>query len=83
VGGVAHVQDDVGLGHLLQRGAEGGDQFRGNSLMKPTVSDRITLRPEGSSVPRSVGSSVAKSWFSANTPAPVSALNRVDLPALV
>jgi hypothetical protein len=42
----------------------------GNSLMKPTVSDRITLRPEGSSVPRSVGSSVAKSWFSANTPAP-------------
>jgi hypothetical protein len=29
VGGVAHVQDDVGLGHLLQRGAEGGDQLRG------------------------------------------------------
>ena len=25
--GVAHVQDHVGLGHLLQRGAEGGHQF--------------------------------------------------------
>ena len=30
-----------------------------------------------------VGSSVANNWSRATTPAPVSALNRVDLPALV
>ena len=39
----------------------------GSSLMKPTVSDRITRRPEGSTRPRIVGSSVANSWSSACT----------------
>jgi hypothetical protein len=51
--------------------------------MKPTVSDRITLRPEGSVTPRIVGSSVAKSMSLASTSAPVMRLNSVDLPALV
>ena len=27
MGDVTHMQDDIGLRHLLQRGAEGGDQF--------------------------------------------------------
>jgi hypothetical protein len=51
--------------------------------MKPTVSDRITRRPDGSRRPRMVGSSVANSWSRAVTSAPVNALNSVDLPALV
>ena len=55
----------------------------GNWLMKPTVSDRMTRRPDGSFSPRMVGSSVAKSWSCACTSAPVMALNNVDLPALV
>ena len=44
MGGVADMGDHVGLQHLFQRGAERGDQFVGRSAMKPTVSDRITLR---------------------------------------
>ena len=51
--------------------------------MKPTVSEAITLRPEGSTTPRIVGSSVAKSMSLARTSAPVIRLNKVDLPALV
>jgi hypothetical protein len=51
--------------------------------MKPTVSDRIARRPDGRSVPRIVGSSVANNWSRAATSAPVIALNSVDLPALV
>ena len=34
----------------------------GSSLMKPTVSDRMTRRPDGRRSPRMVGSSVANSW---------------------
>ena len=55
----------------------------GRSEMKPTVSDRMTRRPPGSSTARIVGSSVAKSMSFASTAAPVSRLNSVDLPALV
>ncbi len=51
--------------------------------MKPTVSDRITRRPDGRSSPRIVGSNVANNWSRATTAEPVSALNSVDLPALV
>ena len=55
----------------------------GRSEMKPTVSDRIALRPDGSSICRTVGSSVANSWSAATTEARVKRLNRVDFPALV
>ena len=55
----------------------------GNSLMKPTVSDKITRRPDGRRSPRIVGSKVANSWSLATTSAPVRALNNVDLPELV
>ena len=51
--------------------------------MKPTVSDMMTLRPEGSVMPRIVGSSVANSMSLASTSAPVIRLNSVDFPALV
>ena len=51
--------------------------------MKPTVSENRTLRFEGSSTPRMVGSSVANIRDDATTFALVSALNRVDFPALV
>ena len=51
--------------------------------MKPTVSERIALRPSGSAMARMVGSSVAKSMSLASTPDPVSRLKSVDLPALV
>ena len=45
--------------------------------------EALTLRPEGSTTPRIVGSSVAKSMSLARTSAPVIRLNKVDLPALV
>ena len=55
----------------------------GRSDTKPTVSDRIAWSMPGRSIRRSVGSSVAKSRFSAMTSAPVNRLKSVDLPALV
>ncbi len=51
----------------------------GSSLMKPTVSDRITRRPEGRRRPRMVGSRVANSWSCACTEAPVSAFEQGGL----
>ena len=51
--------------------------------MKPTVSDRIAVRPDGSASRRMVGSRVANSMSSAITADRVSRLNSVDLPALV
>ena len=51
--------------------------------MKPTVSLSSTRRFDGSMNCRTVGSSVANMRASATTPAPVSRLNKVDLPALV
>ena len=41
-GRVDHVQQQVGIGRLLQRGLEGLDQLCGRSRMKPTVSDKAT-----------------------------------------
>ena len=61
----------------------------GRSLMKPTVSDRMILRPlaspsgPGRLIARMVGSRVANSMSLASTSAPVRRLNSVDLPALV
>jgi hypothetical protein len=54
----------------------------GKSATKPTVSERMTGVPAGSSTRRSVGSRVANRRGSAKTCARVSRLNSVDLPAL-
>jgi len=51
--------------------------------MKPTVSTIMTLSPLGKRKARVVGSSVAKSLSSTNTPARVSVFINVDFPALV
>ena len=55
----------------------------GRLRMNPTVSESKTLRREGSVTERMVGSSVANIRGEASTVARVSALNSVDLPALV
>ena len=52
-------------------------------LMNPTVSMSMTLSPFGRRSARVVGSKVAKSLFSTNTPARVSVFIKVDLPAFV
>jgi hypothetical protein len=77
VGAVDDVQQQVGVPHLLQRGAEGLDRT------KPTVSARVNSRPLGVCALRTVGSSVANSAFSTRTPAPVRRLSSELLPALV
>ena len=55
----------------------------GSLRMKPTVSVSKTFWFVGSFSRRVVGSSVANKMSFASTSAPVSALSRVDLPALV
>ena len=55
----------------------------GSSETNPTVSDRIALSKPGSLISRIVGSSVAKSIFSARTSPPVIRLKSVDFPAFV
>src|SRR2546430_865258 len=55
----------------------------GRCRTKPTVSVRVNARPEGVSARRTAGSRVANSASSTRTPAPVSTLSRLDLPALV
>ena len=81
---VAHMQDDVGLDHLLQRRAESRDQHgrQVGDEADRVGQDRPSRRAAASSA-RSVGSSVANSMSSASTSAAVSRLNSVDLPALV
>ena len=85
VGGVADVQDDVGFGDFFQRGAEGGDEFGGEFADEAhRVGQDGTRRPEGSFRPRMVGIQRGEELVArACTSAPVSALNRVDFPALV
>src|SRR5690606_42149381 len=55
----------------------------GSFVTKPTVSVTRTVSPPGSWSRRVVASRVAKSRSSTSTPASVSRLSRVDLPALV
>ena len=55
----------------------------GRCRTNPTVSVRVTLAPVGVTARRTVGSSVAKSASSTRTPAFVSRLSRLDLPAFV
>jgi hypothetical protein len=77
------VDEEVGLGQLLERGAEGLGQVLGSSRMKPTVSAMMISRSRGKRRRRVVGSRVAKSLSSASTSLPVRVLSSVDLPALV
>ena len=55
----------------------------GRCRTNPTVSVSVYSRPSGPSARRTVGSRVANSAFSTSTPAPVSWLSRLDLPAFV
>jgi hypothetical protein len=83
VGAVDDVQQQVGLGHLLQGRAERLDEL---GRQRPDEADGVgegVLAAVGVSARRTVGSRVAKSWFSTSTPAPVSRLSSEDLPALV
>src|SRR5204863_235959 len=55
----------------------------GSLRTNPTVSDRSTVSPPGSARRRTVASRVENRRSSTRTPAPVSRLSSVDLPALV
>ena len=84
VAAVDDVQHQVGLGHLLQRGAEGLDQLVRQVPDEPDgVGQGVTRARRRCRARRTVGSRVANSAFSTSTPAPVSRLSRLDLPALV
>ena len=84
MGDVAHVEDQVGLEHLLERRAECGDELvRQVGDETHRVGEDGTLATSGSAIARIVGSSVAKSMSLASTPEPVRRLKSVDLPALV
>jgi hypothetical protein len=52
-------------------------------LTNPTVSEIVAARPDGNSIFRTVGSSVAKSWLATTTSEAVRAFISVDLPAFV
>ena len=80
---VAHMHDDVGLGDLFQRGAEGRDEMGRQVGDEAHRVGQDRLRPDGRSSRRIVGSRVANSMSSAPTADRVRRLNRVDLPALV
>ena len=84
VGAVDDVQDQVGVGDLLQRGAERLDQLvRQVAHEADRVGERVDRGRPSVSARRTVGSRVANSAFSTSTPAPVSRLSSEDLPALV
>ena len=80
---VHHVQDQRGLGDLLEGGAERLHESGGEVADE---ADRVAEQyaaAGGKLSGRTVGSSVANMRASASTPARVRRLNSVDLPALV
>ena len=80
---VAHVQDHVGLDHLLERGAEGRHEHR---RQVGDEADRVGQDHLGAVRQRQVAQrrvEVANNMFSASTLARVRRLKSVDLPALV
>ncbi len=84
VGGVDDVQDQVGLGDLLQRRAERLDELGRQVADEARRCRRACTRARRRSRHRrTVGSRVANSAFSTSTPASVSRLSSEDLPALV
>jgi len=80
---IDHVHQVVGGGGHLQRALERLDEPCGRRRTNPTVSVRSTGSPPGRARRRVVGSSVANRRSSTSTPAAVSVLSSVDLPALV
>jgi hypothetical protein len=77
------VQQHVGLDGPTRVLWNDATRWCGSLRMKPTVSVSSTIWRSGLTSWRVVESSVAKSRFSTNTPARVSALNSVLLPAFV
>ncbi len=69
---VAHVQDEIGLHHLLQRGAEGRHQQCRQVGDEADGVGQDRARPLASFISRMVGSSVSNTWSLAETAAPVS-----------
>ena len=83
-GGVLHVEKNLSSLHLFEGGTEASNQCVGKVADESsTVSDSKILRREGSCSRLSLGSSVANIRADSSTPASVSALKRVLLPALV
>ena len=83
VRGVDDVHEQVRPGGLLQRRAERLDELVRQVPDEPDGVGQGVARPSGVTARRVVGSRVANSASSTSTPAPVSALSRLDLPALV
>ena len=84
VGAVDHVHQQIGLGRLLQRGGERLDQVvRQVADEADGVGQGVDPAVVAVSERRVVGSRVANRASSTSTPAPVSRLSRLDLPALV
>ena len=83
MGGVAHMQDDVGLGNLLQGGAEGGDQ-----LGRQLADEAHRVGQDGAAArgqPQAAHGRVERGeeLVAGLHLGAGQALNRVDLPALV
>ena len=83
VGAVDHVQQQVGLGRLLQGRGERLDQIVRQVADEADGVGQGVDPAVGGLVRRVVGSRVANRASSTRTPAPVSRLSRLDLPALV
>ena len=83
MGDVDDVEQRVRLLNLFEGCTKAATTVGGSFWMNPTVSVSSASRPEGSVILRVTGSRVEKSCSRAVTPAPVSLLSRVLLPALV
>ena len=83
VGGVDDVQQEIGVGRLLEGGAEGGEQVLRQIADEPDGVGDDDLALLGKRRRRERVSSVAKSLSSASTSESVSVLSSVLLPALV
>ena len=83
IGRVDHLDEEIGLGGLLEGGLEGLDEMVRQVATKPTVSVRRREPPLARVMRLVVGSRVAKSLSSARTAAAARELRRLDLPAFV
>ena len=80
---VDDVEHQVGARDLLEGRAEGLDELVRQLAHEPDRVGEGVLPAVGLPARRTVGSSVANSASSTSTPAPVSRLSRLDLPAFV
>ena len=85
--GRAHVDDvqqQIGVDHLFERRTERVDELvRQAAHESDGVGEQHGLAAGQAAAGASSGSSVENSWFSTSTPASVSWLSSVDLPAFV